>query len=184
MASTETGLVCKVRVRSDGQPQRHLPGVRGGVVRHRKRSRLRRATKWMGLFGCALLVEVWILSLFWCFGNVGPTGIRYVVQGHAYITYHPPGSQTGLGWSFRRSDFGCVWWPSHRVDMGRLARWWIPLWMPLLVIALPTAWFWKRDRRPPPGHCTGCSYDLTGNESGVCPECGAPIEKDSPSGTP
>jgi len=22
------------------------------------------------------------------------------------------------------------------------------------------------------GHCTACGYDLTGNESGVCPECG------------
>ena len=31
-------------------------------------------------------------------------------------------------------------------------------------------------RRPaiPPGHCLRCSYDLTGNVSGVCPECGEP----------
>ncbi|HEY3241814.1 MAG TPA: hypothetical protein VGM03_00555 [Phycisphaerae bacterium] len=25
----------------------------------------------------------------------------------------------------------------------------------------------------PPGHCSACGYDLTGNTSGVCPECGA-----------
>jgi hypothetical protein len=24
----------------------------------------------------------------------------------------------------------------------------------------------------PPGHCQRCGYDLTGNESGICPECG------------
>ena len=24
-----------------------------------------------------------------------------------------------------------------------------------------------------PGHCSKCGYDLTGNESGVCPECGS-----------
>lgn len=24
------------------------------------------------------------------------------------------------------------------------------------------------------GHCAGCGYDLTGNVSGLCPECGAP----------
>jgi hypothetical protein len=28
-------------------------------------------------------------------------------------------------------------------------------------------------RRPGPGHCPSCGYDLTGNVSGVCPECGA-----------
>lgn len=26
-----------------------------------------------------------------------------------------------------------------------------------------------------PGHCYGCGYDLTGNVSGICPECGEPI---------
>jgi hypothetical protein len=27
----------------------------------------------------------------------------------------------------------------------------------------------------PPGHCGVCRYDLTGNQSGVCPECGTAI---------
>ncbi len=26
-----------------------------------------------------------------------------------------------------------------------------------------------------PDHCTSCGYNLTGNLSGVCPECGTPI---------
>lgn len=32
-------------------------------------------------------------------------------------------------------------------------------------------------RKPdfPPGCCRECGYDLTGNVSGVCPECGTPI---------
>src|SRR4051794_21950994 len=30
-------------------------------------------------------------------------------------------------------------------------------------------------RRELPGRCRGCGYDLTGNTSGVCPECGAPV---------
>ncbi len=29
-------------------------------------------------------------------------------------------------------------------------------------------------RRIPPGHCKKCTYNLTGNTSGVCPECGTP----------
>ena len=27
-----------------------------------------------------------------------------------------------------------------------------------------------------PGHCQTCGYDLTGNTSGVCPECGTKVE--------
>lgn len=35
----------------------------------------------------------------------------------------------------------------------------------------PTA---KRPPVEPPSECTSCGYNLTGNESGVCPECGVP----------
>ncbi|MDB5356511.1 MAG: hypothetical protein JWN24_2964 [Phycisphaerales bacterium] len=27
----------------------------------------------------------------------------------------------------------------------------------------------------PPGHCLACGYDLTGNVSGTCPECGRKV---------
>ena len=63
-------------------------------------------------------------------------------------------------------------------------------WVVLLAIALagPTAMAFcclyaaelryrcdKRSRYPA-GHCRECGYDLTGNVSGVCPECGTKIE--------
>ena len=53
----------------------------------------------------------------------------------------------------------------------------VPFWLLLLLTAIPTAWLWHRDRRLLTcltGHllCRGCGYDLTGNTSGVCPECG------------
>ncbi len=52
----------------------------------------------------------------------------------------------------------------------------LPLWVPLLLFAIPTGVLWYRDRRRfPAGHCRRCGYDLTKNESGVCPECGAKI---------
>jgi hypothetical protein len=44
----------------------------------------------------------------------------------------------------------------------------------LLPAARSAAWLWKRcRRRRRPGHCRRCGYDLTGNVSGVCPECGS-----------
>src|SRR4051812_42639250 len=33
-------------------------------------------------------------------------------------------------------------------------------------------WIARRDH--PIGHCDSCGYSLTGNVSGVCPECGTP----------
>ncbi len=35
--------------------------------------------------------------------------------------------------------------------------------------------FWFETRRRMPGHCHVCAYNLTGNVSGICPECGTPI---------
>ena len=53
----------------------------------------------------------------------------------------------------------------------------VPMWLPLVVFAIPTAILWRRDRRPRKGHCPHCGYNLTGNESGKCPECATPVPK-------
>jgi hypothetical protein len=39
------------------------------------------------------------------------------------------------------------------------------------LLAIAPLFGWQR-RPPPPGFCQGCGYDLTGNTSGMCPECG------------
>jgi len=36
-----------------------------------------------------------------------------------------------------------------------------------------------RTRGIPPGHCQSCGYDLEGNTSGKCPECGTPLETEA-----
>ncbi len=57
----------------------------------------------------------------------------------------------------------------------------LPLWLVLALLAPPTALLWYRDRchRYPPGHCRQCGYNLTGNVSGVCPECGNPCRAEA-----
>lgn len=55
-----------------------------------------------------------------------------------------------------------------------------PLWVPaLLLLAYPAVAFIRERlrirRRRMRGHCQWCGYDLTGNVSGICPECGTPI---------
>lgn len=40
--------------------------------------------------------------------------------------------------------------------------------------------FYYQARRAQPGHCRVCAYDLTGNQSGICPECGTPTRENCP----
>lgn len=52
----------------------------------------------------------------------------------------------------------------------------------IIFAACPTLVLIKAIRgrhRAKPGHCSKCGYDLTGNISGVCPECGTTIFRKS-----
>jgi len=55
----------------------------------------------------------------------------------------------------------------------------IPFWVPLgLFLLYPTLVFIqvrRLKRRQKMGHCKNCGYNLTGNVSGKCPECGTSI---------
>ena len=56
--------------------------------------------------------------------------------------------------------------------------WWVLL--PALIVYGGGVYVvWRRVRPPEPGHCRECGYDLTGNESGTCPECGNRIGSNS-----
>jgi len=49
----------------------------------------------------------------------------------------------------------------------------IPIWVLVVLVATPTLWLWRCDRRRQPGLCLKCGYDLRGADHKVCPECGA-----------
>jgi hypothetical protein len=63
----------------------------------------------------------------------------------------------------------------------------VPVWLAAVLTAItPATWgirrgiAWARKaRQKSAGHCQSCSYDLTGNTSGICPECGTPIPRKS-----
>ncbi len=58
--------------------------------------------------------------------------------------------------------------------MAVLTLMFVPDWVLMLVFGIPylAIIWWPRRRSPLPGHCVSCGYDLTGNVSGRCPECG------------
>ncbi|MCG8405829.1 MAG: hypothetical protein MI923_11590 [Phycisphaerales bacterium] len=76
---------------------------------------------------------------------------------------------TGAKTGFDRYDWGF----SNGDIAGKMQYIRVPLWLPLLLVAIPTAFiFWRDHRFIPPGHCNECGYNLTSNVSGICPECG------------
>ena len=51
----------------------------------------------------------------------------------------------------------------------------LPVVIPALVIMLLLLAAWQDRRRLPAGSCHKCGYNLHGNVSGRCPECGIPV---------
>jgi hypothetical protein len=94
---------------------------------------------------------------------------------HSIWKYHLPGTQRRLWLPHWRH---IIWLPSIERDFPRPypnVRLLIPLWMPLVLVALPTGILIYRDRKPKPGHCRKCRYDLAGLTGNKCPECGTDI---------
>ena len=153
-----------------------------------KRPHLRRILKWTGLIGCVLIVVVWGVNLRWALwrceadwalGLYG--GDASVWWGDSQMSAYSAGqwvvevaspSKVRYGFRYPRAYSSQSPYPNVVT---------LPFWLPLLILAVPTAILWRRDRRRiPPGHCGKCGYDLTGNESGVCPECGTGIARAIP----
>lgn len=90
-----------------------------------------------------------------------------------FINYGPARPQ-------RTWDFKVFEWSTVQQGVSRSCRIRFELWFPLLLFApYPILAFirgpLRRWRRRRIGHCTKCGYNLHGNESSICPECGTKI---------
>ena len=113
-------------------------------------------------------------------------GVFYVYHHTHGNPYLPAGtvlrSKTAKGFEslpattkFEDTWMGFSWTGHGRVQSAvydELSQWSIPLWS----ITLAAAWFaLGRASQSPQGLCHVCGYSLTGNISGVCPECGTAV---------
>ncbi len=138
----------------------------------RRPSRARRIAKWGGLVVCALVAVAWMISLRPAGGLSGygwPNLMVAASHGEIILVrglplrgpLHSDKNQTGVEWL-----------PHWRFDMNARTQFiTLPFWLLFLLATIPTVILFRRDRIPP-GHCQRCGYNLTGNVSGRCPECG------------
>ena len=119
--------------------------------------------------------------------NTWPRSANYInrISPPSDFTLTPTGFWTGSWISVSECWWDCTaWGPRTRTSPKQyyyvgytsliLARQRVslPLWPLYLGTVVWTIFVFWRYRSVPSGHCQVCSYDLTGNESGVCPECG------------
>jgi len=143
--------------------------------------RVRHVLKWIGLGFSVLITTSWAVSIF-CVVSMRIGVNSWLMMNNGMIA----GGVLDIRFSWlhdksfdlrkRRLKFPEVWTAGIREDVSaNEIEIWVPHWFALAAIAFPTAWLWHRDRRSQrigPGCCVRCSYDLTSNTSGVCPECG------------
>ncbi|MCC6358027.1 MAG: hypothetical protein IT450_04735 [Phycisphaerales bacterium] len=163
----------------------------------RRRFRVRRISKWISTTLLAMAVACWVGSLWWSvhYANhmrdpgidiwieSGYFNLRSVTRSAAirWLSWEDVFVRMNArrydGWHFepcREKPSLAMLWGSwyYRSATGVLVLV-IPLWSPVAVLVPPTALLcYLASRFPKPGHCGKCGYDLTGNRSGVCPECG------------
>jgi hypothetical protein len=100
-------------------------------------------------------------------------GFRAPPGQHWDGTWANPTHQLPLGFSYGNSPADD---PTAAFFFGIV----VPSWSLILLLSLLPCvslyrWWFHPIRRP--GECRRCGYDLTGNTSGTCPECGTPVPK-------
>ena len=140
-------------------------------------SRLLPVAKWGGVVVCAVVLLAWIASVFWWIGYLPPVddGATFHINHGRIHVWIGGGRADDPGWRANPLDriaWGFVWPGSHQIARDtRVIT--IPFWLCFVVASIPTMILIRlAPRRPLPGHCR-CGYNLTGNVSGACPECGS-----------
>lgn len=136
-------------------------------------SRLSRALKFAGVLSCALIMAAWAFSHSgYVLTYSGRAGGLMLYDGSLCQSF------SGRRPAWIEPGFRLL----TRQYMPAMDDIYLPLWLPLVMIAIPTVLLWWRDRKRPHGYCP-CGYDLTGNVTGVCPECGQAVRLDRGSRT-
>jgi hypothetical protein len=136
--------------------------------------------RWLGLSTCLVLVVGMSFTLRWSVNWIVRGKLVLMAGNGAIGVFWTPESRdslftSGVSVDRRYNEDSWVWW----ISTSKSGNWnflSIPLWLPLLAAAIPTCLWWRAYwRRPRPGCCQFCKYDLAGTRIAVCPECGKEV---------
>lgn len=154
--------------------------------------------KWSCVAAALLSGVAWIVSLVTPIGptHIGALGIC-ATRGYVLLwTGWSPGywewsrasacdvvpRGLGLGWVLRDGTRETGMWIAGGGDI-RITHWTalrgVPLWLPFVAASVAGLLLVGVQRKHKPGRCSSCGYNLTGNVSGRCPECGAVVGRAS-----
>jgi hypothetical protein len=126
--------------------------------------------------GClALIVAVpeFLPRPFLGLGDSSRPPFRFSIDSQrAGLSWYPPAAFR-QPWAGQTNRFG-VRYNVYTFEGKELS---VPTWYLAVVAAFgwAAATLWaRRSGQHLAGRCQHCDYDLTGNESGICPECGSP----------
>lgn len=141
-----------------------------------KRRRSGVILRWGGVLLAASIMVAWMANLYWCVSASDGDTMISLHQGSVKVWKAGSAQSYTAGLVVEREDLlGPELVPQMR--RFRPGGWVaiIPLWVPFLLVVAFTAILRRLDsRRFRSGHCQRCGYNLTGNVSGTCPECGTP----------
>jgi predicted RNA-binding Zn-ribbon protein involved in translation (DUF1610 family) len=147
-----------------------------------------RISSWVSLL---LIVGIWVFSICWTSAYASSRGSVVLLPHCLQITIHPDMRQFradggSTGFYVRRANevsYGNTKWLPEFVrpfaNIPQIVIVTIPLWIPMTLAVGFTLFLWKARRRQLAGVCSACNYNLEGNVSGTCPECGTLINSSS-----
>jgi hypothetical protein len=126
-------------------------------------------------FLCLLSGLIGICFIISCFLTRG-----YMANGALFAFHHGSVSLIFLpgirhaGWiEISGATANYQWWPGMERDkLGSIIGIWVPLWIPFLAAVLTTILSQLLRSKDKVLRCNTCGYNLTGNTTGICPECG------------
>lgn len=145
---------------------------------------IRRWTKRILLVSSIIAAALLVLSVFFSLAYYSsahlPNWVIAASGGQGYLAWRHQQSTAPHTFSIERRKAEFRWELPSFKNNKEFTEILFPLWMPFALFGLPAGYLLHRDlNRPRPGTCERCGYDLTGNVSGRCPECGKDIPKET-----